>query len=209
MPNEPLKAAQPVAEQAALVREVVSLAEEVKALVLKRTAHATTEERRVGVIAGALVGAAQEIDGASFIRPGITAAMLSVLALHQARFATEMARKMAQRPVANDEGTRPEGDTRVPTAYPRTLDDMLPRAPQEAASEAGKTLCGLCGHPVPPGEEMFKFHGYSGPCPATPEEAKQQEEGAKPPGRPMFECPACGGDIAAGEHTAACPARTG
>lgn len=25
--------------------------------------------------------------------------------------------------------------------------------------------CGLCGHPMPKGEEMFKFHGYSGPCP--------------------------------------------
>jgi predicted amidophosphoribosyltransferase len=26
-------------------------------------------------------------------------------------------------------------------------------------------LCGLCGEPMPEGEEMFKFHGYSGPCP--------------------------------------------
>lgn len=25
--------------------------------------------------------------------------------------------------------------------------------------------CELCGDPMPPGEEMFKFHGYSGPCP--------------------------------------------
>jgi len=25
--------------------------------------------------------------------------------------------------------------------------------------------CGLCGEPMPPGEEMFKHHGYSGPCP--------------------------------------------
>ena len=25
--------------------------------------------------------------------------------------------------------------------------------------------CELCGHPMPKGEEMFKFHGYSGPCP--------------------------------------------
>lgn len=29
-------------------------------------------------------------------------------------------------------------------------------------------LCGVCGHPMPPGETMFKFHGYSGPCPAPP-----------------------------------------
>src|SRR5690349_2186505 len=25
--------------------------------------------------------------------------------------------------------------------------------------------CELCGEPMPPGEEMFKLHGYSGPCP--------------------------------------------
>jgi hypothetical protein len=25
--------------------------------------------------------------------------------------------------------------------------------------------CGLCGKPMPPGEEMFNYHGYSGPCP--------------------------------------------
>jgi hypothetical protein len=26
-------------------------------------------------------------------------------------------------------------------------------------------VCEICGEPMPPGEEMFKFHGYSGPCP--------------------------------------------
>jgi hypothetical protein len=25
--------------------------------------------------------------------------------------------------------------------------------------------CEICGDPMPQGEEMFKFHGYSGPCP--------------------------------------------
>ena len=25
--------------------------------------------------------------------------------------------------------------------------------------------CELCGNPMPPGESMFKYHGYSGPCP--------------------------------------------
>jgi hypothetical protein len=25
--------------------------------------------------------------------------------------------------------------------------------------------CALCGEPMPPGEEMFNFHGYSGNCP--------------------------------------------
>ncbi len=28
--------------------------------------------------------------------------------------------------------------------------------------------CELCGEPMPAGEEMFKFHGYSGQCPKPP-----------------------------------------
>lgn len=28
--------------------------------------------------------------------------------------------------------------------------------------------CELCGEPMPAGEEMFKYHGYSGPCPKPP-----------------------------------------
>lgn len=28
--------------------------------------------------------------------------------------------------------------------------------------------CELCGEPMPPNEQMFKFHGYSGPCPKPP-----------------------------------------
>ena len=28
--------------------------------------------------------------------------------------------------------------------------------------------CELCGEPMPVGEEMFKYHGYSGPYPAKP-----------------------------------------
>lgn len=28
--------------------------------------------------------------------------------------------------------------------------------------------CELCGEPMPVGEEMFKYHGYSGPCPKPP-----------------------------------------
>jgi hypothetical protein len=31
-----------------------------------------------------------------------------------------------------------------------------------------KTLCVLCGEPMPEGEEMFNYHGYSGPCPNPP-----------------------------------------
>ena len=32
--------------------------------------------------------------------------------------------------------------------------------------------CELCGEKMPPGEEMFKFHGYSGPCPRDSKEGK-------------------------------------
>jgi hypothetical protein len=29
-------------------------------------------------------------------------------------------------------------------------------------------ICEVCGEPMPDGEEMFKFHGYSGKCPKPP-----------------------------------------
>lgn len=37
--------------------------------------------------------------------------------------------------------------------------------------------CELCGHPMPEGEEVFRYHGYSCPCPGPPlpEEQKQLE----------------------------------
>ncbi len=28
--------------------------------------------------------------------------------------------------------------------------------------------CEICGEPMPPGEEMFKVHGFSGDCPNPP-----------------------------------------
>lgn len=28
--------------------------------------------------------------------------------------------------------------------------------------------CELCGEPMPENEQMFKIHGYSGPCPKPP-----------------------------------------
>lgn len=31
-----------------------------------------------------------------------------------------------------------------------------------------ESKCGLCGDPMPKGEEMFKYHGYSGPCQKPP-----------------------------------------
>lgn len=33
---------------------------------------------------------------------------------------------------------------------------------------ADPARCELCGEPMPPGEGMFKYHGYSGPCPKPP-----------------------------------------
>ncbi len=38
--------------------------------------------------------------------------------------------------------------------------------------------CGICGEPMPAGEEMFKFHGYSGSCPkpSLPKPGKTQEQ---------------------------------
>lgn len=31
-----------------------------------------------------------------------------------------------------------------------------------------KAICEICGEPMPEGEEMFKYHGYSGDCPKPP-----------------------------------------
>jgi hypothetical protein len=31
-----------------------------------------------------------------------------------------------------------------------------------------KIACELCGEPMPEGEQMFKYHGYSGNCPKPP-----------------------------------------
>lgn len=31
-----------------------------------------------------------------------------------------------------------------------------------------RAVCALCGEPMPAGEEIFKYHGYSGPCPKPP-----------------------------------------
>ena len=43
-----------------------------------------------------------------------------------------------------------------------------PTAPPAESVEDAKALCGLCGFPMPEGEEMFNYHGYSGKCPAEP-----------------------------------------
>lgn len=35
--------------------------------------------------------------------------------------------------------------------------------------------CEVCGEPMPKGEEIFKFHGYSGPCPKPPLPTKSKQ----------------------------------
>ena len=38
--------------------------------------------------------------------------------------------------------------------------------------------CELCGEPMPRGEEMFNYHGYSGPCPKPPLTARADKAAA-------------------------------
>ena len=37
------------------------------------------------------------------------------------------------------------------------------------------STCTLCGEPMQPGEEMFKYHGSLGPCPKPPLPRKPSE----------------------------------
>lgn len=34
--------------------------------------------------------------------------------------------------------------------------------------DQSQPTCALCGEPMPAGEEMFNYHGHSGPCPKPP-----------------------------------------
>lgn len=36
------------------------------------------------------------------------------------------------------------------------------------SKQLNQPTCEICGEPMPHGEQMFKFHGYSGPCPKPP-----------------------------------------
>ncbi len=49
-------------------------------------------------------------------------------------------------------------------------------------AESAVAKCELCGEAMPAGEDMFKFHGYSGPCPKPPiakaREATKQDAGS-------------------------------
>lgn len=46
------------------------------------------------------------------------------------------------------------------------------------------SLCKLCGEPMPPGEEMFYYHGYSGKCPKPPLSERVELD---PAGNPKLE----------------------
>ena len=53
---------------------------------------------------------------------------------------------------------------------------MVPTTEELDVAQFGKVLherptvarCQICGEPMPEGETMFKFHGFSGPCPKPP-----------------------------------------
>ena len=36
--------------------------------------------------------------------------------------------------------------------------------------------CNICGEPMPQGETMFNYHGYSGPCPKPPMPKKPKKQ---------------------------------
>jgi len=53
-------------------------------------------------------------------------------------------------------------------------------------SEPTKTpTCGLCGFPMPKGEEMFQYHGYSGPCPVGYGESRPEPPSKEPTKTPL------------------------
>ena len=47
--------------------------------------------------------------------------------------------------------------------------------------------CQLCGEPMPKGEEMFNYHGYSGPCPKPPLSRPKQTNCQQEPSYPDHE----------------------
>ena len=55
----------------------------------------------------------------------------------------------------------------------------------KAAEQRDAATCVLCGAPMPPGEEMFRYHGYSGPCPRPrlPDVANRAAGSGSPPAK--------------------------
>ena len=78
--------------------------------------------------------------------------------------------------------------------------------------------CSICGELMPVGEEMFKFHGYSGPCPKPPLERPKPTPGiprstlqallAKEPVTPWIVCcPDCDHGVRGGSPCVLCSGR--
>lgn len=66
--------------------------------------------------------------------------------------------------------TYPEGPIYPNTEWhPHVCDPATVKRKASPAKEnpplPAEGICGLCGKAMPAGEEMFNYHGYSGPCP--------------------------------------------
>jgi hypothetical protein len=68
---------------------------------------------------------------------------------------------------------------------PHDKNKPLAAAPPPTSTEDGRALCSLCGMPMPKGEEMFQYHGYSGPCPQPKREFYDQGWNDRVAGKPF------------------------
>lgn len=50
--------------------------------------------------------------------------------------------------------------------------------------------CEVCGEPMPPGEEMFKYHGFSGDCPKPPLHGPAMSKAPRADTKPCQRCDA-------------------
>ncbi len=57
--------------------------------------------------------------------------------------------------------------TRLRAAIPLSV-ARFKEAGHPATADGEAATCGLCGEPMPPGEEMFAYHGLRNPCPKPP-----------------------------------------
>jgi hypothetical protein len=79
-------------------------------------------------------------------------------------------------------------------AEARARESAVPLSSQPSEIEE-RPKCGLCGEPMPAGEEMFNYHGYSGNCPkkeTRPETYIEEQDMCKQTAFPV-PCPDCGG----------------
>ena len=81
--------------------------------------------------------------------------------------------RAAARTAAPSCGTGGGNDTGDVT-QPVAVVGPTPAAPATTREDA--PVCGLCGEPMPKGEEMFQYHGFSGPCPQPPTPAPCPEQ---------------------------------